>query len=29
MKTNSVYNYIKLISRNISVLDIGASGGIG
>ena len=29
MKAKSVYNYIRSISRNISVLDIGASGGIG
>ena len=29
MKINSIYSYIKSISRSISVLDIGASGGIG
>ena len=28
MKINSVYSYIKLISRSISVLDIVASGRI-
>ena len=29
MKINSIFSYIKSISRSISVLDIGASGGIG
>ena len=28
-KRNELYNYIKKITRNISILDVGARGGIG
>ena len=28
-KRNELYNYINKITRNISVLDVGARGGIG